>query len=244
MIARLSTKRIFLLVLVVILIGMVVMVNFCGLCDLEAVTLDGSPLEGWEEEYGLNRGSMLLRQPLDNLAAVILADDEIVKVDIDYRLPRQIEIRTNRFAPVCLVLDSRSGTMKGLTAQGRIVLLEPEIVDWENPVLVNLVADSLYGFCSDHRVRGVIRQLAEVRENYPDLYRLIDEIDFVSPDCLTLSFSGLPYRLRLCAGQLARQLEGFVVFLEQFHPNLDDTRTLDLRFDDMIIQEERARSHG
>lgn len=220
------------------------MVNFCGLCDLEAVTLDGLPLEGWEEEYGLSRGSMLLSQPLDYLAAAILEEDEVVKVDIAYRLPRQIEIRTNRFAPACLVLDSKSGMMKGLTAEGRIVLLEPEIVDWENPVLVNLVADSLYGFCRDHRVRGVLGQLAEVRENYPDLYRLIDEIDFALPDCLTLSFSGLPYRLRLCAGQLARQLDSFVVFLEQFHPNLDDTHTLDLRFDDMIIQEEGAQNHG
>ena len=244
MTARLSTRRVFLLILVFILAGTVVMVNFCGLCDLEAVTLDGSPLEGWEEEYGLSRGSMILRQPLDYLAAAILADDEVVKVDIDYRLPRKIEIRTNRFAPVCLVLDSRSGTMKGLTAQGRIVLLEPEIVDWENPVLVNLVADSLYGFCRDHRVRHVIQQLAEIHENYADLYRLIDEIDFGSPDCLTLSISGLPYRLRVSAGQLARQLDGFVVFLEQFHPNLEATRTLDLRFDDMVIQEERARKHG
>ena len=244
MTARLSTRRVLLLILVFILTGMAVMVNFSGLCSLEAVTLDGSPLEGWEEKYGLSRGSMILRQPLDHLAAAILAEDEVVKVNINYRLPRRIEIRTNCFAPVCLVLDSKSGTMKGLTAQGRIVLLELETVDWENPVLVNLVADSLYGFCSDHRVRCVIPQLAEVRENYADLYRLIDEIDFGSPDCLTLSFSGLPYRLRVNAGQLARQLDGFVVFLEQFQPNLEVTRTLDLRFDDMIVQEERARKHG
>ena len=244
MTARLSTRRVLLLILVFILTGLAVTVDFTGLCRLEAVTLDGSPLEGWEEEYGLSRGSMILRQPLDHLAAAILAEDEVVKVDIDYRLPRRIEIRTNRFAPVCLVLDNKSGTMKGLTAQGRVVLLEPETVDWENPVLVNVIADSLYGFCSDHRVRCVVPQLTEVRENYTDLYRLIDEIDFGSPDCLTLSFSGLPYRLRVDAGQLAWQLEGFVVFLEQYQPNLEATRILDLRFDDMIIQEERVRKHG
>ena len=227
----------------VVLTGLTLIINFSDVCQLEAVTLNGLPLEGWEDELGLRR-EVISRQPVDHVAAKLLAEDGVLKVDVDYRLPGRIDIRTNQFTPVCLVLDSRTGVLRGLNEQARTVPLQPGMAQWEHPVLVNVKASRLFDYCGDHRVRRVIPQLAGLREDFVDLYRLIEEIDFASPDYLTLSISGLTYRLRVDADQLTDQLSAFVSFLEQFQPDLETTRMLDLRYDDIIVQGKKAETRG
>ena len=232
----LTRRKIILLSLAVFAVAIVLLVNFTEVCNLEAVTLNGEPLERWHNEYGLSGEKMIFDQPVDSLAATLLQRDGIVKVDIDYRLPGEMNIRTNNFEPVCFVLDKESGKIKGLNAQARVVSLGNTSLEWENPVITNVSAGLLYDFCDDPRVRKVVPRLVELREENIDLYRLIDEIDFGAVDRLSVSISGLPYRLIVTVDGIVGDLNEFVEFLENFDADLESARTFDLRFDNMIVQ--------
>ena len=69
-----------------------------------------------------------------------------------------------------------------------------------------------------------------------DLYRLITEVDFANPGYLTVTISGIPYKLKVSVDAFADQLDEFINFIEKFAPDLTETRFVDLRFNDMIIR--------
>jgi hypothetical protein len=217
-------------------VGLVILINFTEVLNLQAVTLNGEPVEDWQSDYDLSGDRPAIDQPVDSLAGRILEQEGIVKVDVDVDLPGKIEIRTNNFDPVCYVVDRSSGRMKGLNAQGRVVVLNRQELDWEHPVLTNVTADKLYDYCEDPRVRVLVPQLIRFRDDNVDFYRLIEEIDFESDDCLVVSVSGFDYRLKVNAEGFYEQINEFITFLEQFDTDLSDTRSLDLRLDNMIVQ--------
>lgn len=230
-------------VVAVILIGtlLFVLANFTSVSNLHAVTFNGKPLEDFSKGLGLSSEKPILRQPLDSLGAALLERDDIARVDIDYSLPNGLAIVTNHFEPVCFALDMSSGRMVGLTAEGRVVPINPEQSDWELPTVTSIRTGKLYQYTSDVRVRVIVENLMKLKNEQPDLARLITEIDLAKPDYVRVSIAGLPYTLRAGAAELELQIIGFLKFLERYHPALEDTREIDLRFDDMIIQVGKGR---
>jgi len=231
-----SRRRLILLLAAVIGLATTVWVKYSHVCYLEAVTLNGEVVNDWETEFGLTPDRSILQQPVDSLASELLSQEGIFKVDVGYRLPNMIELRTNDFTPVCFVLDQNSGRLYGLNSQARVVSLGESIADWEHPVLCNVAATRLYSHCDDPRVRIIVPQLMRLRASNIDLYRLIDEVDFTHTEYLVVSVSGLSYRLKVSAEHLLRQVGQFIEFLEQFDPDLERTRMLDMRFENMIIR--------
>ncbi|HUV31835.1 MAG TPA: hypothetical protein VMY05_12200 [Acidobacteriota bacterium] len=236
-----NRRRIVLAVLAVALTAAAVTINVTDVCHLEAVTLNGEPVENWQDEYGLSEDRMILRQPVDKLVTALLDQEGVFKVDVDYQLMHAIDVRTNNFTPACFVVDEKSGRLKGLNATARVVLLGPSVADWEHPVLTNVTADRLYDYCDDPRVRIIVPQLIELRGDNVDLYRLISEVDFGRTDCLIVTVAGLPYRLKVDAAQFESQINEYVTFLEQFDADLKAADALDLRLDNMIIKEGGAQ---
>ena len=233
----LSRKRkLILLSLFLVGLSVVVIVNFTNICNLQAVTFDGEPVTKFDEKLGLEPTSPILNQPLDSLGEALLQRKGIVKVDIDYNLPNRIDIKTNRFTPVCFVLDTQTGQLRGLSHEGRVVAIPDNQTDWEHPTLTNVDAGNLYEYCPDERVQILVPQLEKLRDRHTDLYRLITEIDFGSRDELVATISGLPYKLRMSAEGFLDQIDDFLYFIERFAPDLDSTKMIDLRFDDMIVK--------
>jgi hypothetical protein len=165
-------------------------------------------------------------------------------VDISYSLPGQLNITTNQFDPACFVLDSKSGQLMGLTKEGRLVPIRDRQSNWELPVITSVLTGKLYENCKDVRVGLIVGHLEQLRSEQKDLLRLINEFDLSSKECVIVSISGLPYKLRATADNMADQLIGFMNFLQRYQPELEETKELDLRFADMIIQVERGRKHG
>lgn len=227
----------------VILLGALIFVltNFTGVSNLQAVTFNGQPIEDFSDGLGLSPDKPILEQPLDSLGVALLARDDIVRVDIDYSLPNRLDIVTNRFEPVCFALDMKSGQMVGLTQEGRVVPIDTKQSDWELPTITSITTGKLYAYTSDVRVRLIVENLIKLKNAQPDLARLITEIDLAKPDYVQVSIAGLSYTLRAGAADLDQQMIGFLKFLELYHPTLDDTREIDLRFDDMIIQVGKGR---
>lgn len=221
------------------LVGCIVLVTlflFTDICLLNAVTLNGQPVDNWESKYGLSSKRHLFDQPIEKVATQILGQKGIVKVDFSYGLPGSIHISTNRFSTVCFVLDGQSGILRGLNSYSRVVALKQSHDDWEHPVLTGISSAPLHRFCSDPRVSRVIAELSLLRRKQIDLYRLIDEIDFSRSDYLRLTLAGVPYQLKIRAEQLLSRLTEFIRFIEQFDRDTENVLAYDLRYDNMIIE--------
>ncbi len=233
----LSVKmRVALAALVVVGGGVIIALEFTDWHQLDAVTLNGTPVDNWPSDWPLLAGEPVLRQPVEAMATRLLADSGTVKVDIEYAWPRTLKITTNRFVPVCFVVDAATGRMHGLNRQGRMVPLSDEYRDWERPILTGVKTRGLFEHCEDVRVELVIPELIRLADDNIDFYRLIDEIDFGSEDGVRVLMSGLPYRLRVKAESFYTQVVDFVQFVEKYQPDITLARELDLRYNDMIVE--------
>jgi len=216
-------------------LSLVVTVHFTKACRLNTVTMNGKVVDNWQAKFSMLRPASLASQPLGNLAQSLLARDDVFKVDIDYRLPGEIDIRTNEFEPVCYVVGQESGKLFGLNRRGRLVSLDRVDIDWEKPVFTGLATGNLHSFCDDPRVSVVIGQLALLRDDRPEMYRLLDELDFSEPGYLRANISGLPYYLLIRSDRLVEDFDRFVEFAQKYQPDLTGAYRVDLRYDDMII---------
>jgi hypothetical protein len=226
--------RLALLIVAVCGIVLFVCVEYGGMQQLQAVTLDEQPLTDWGR-LALNPGKPMLRQPVARVAEQLLCDTATVKVDISYELPASMHITTNRIAPTCYVVDKLSGRILGLDDQARAIPLRAVDQTWELPVLTGVKTRGWFETCADARVSLVVPHLIRLADDNADLYRLIDEVDFSSDSLLTVTMSGLPYQLSVTADAFYRQVTDFVKFAEDFHPRVDSVARFDLRFDEMII---------
>ena len=217
--------------------GYLIAMEFTDWHQLEAVTLNDEPVEDWETRLGLKPGESVLRQPLAEVAQRLLEDTATLKVDIDYSLPGTLKITTNRFTPVCLVVDKVSGRQFGLNKEARVVPLAPDFDDWEHPILTGVKANRLFDHCDDDRVCLLVPQLRKLAEDNVGLYRLIDEVDLSDSDKVIVTVSGLPYHLTANADRFHEQISGFIQFVEKYQPDITGADNFDLRFANMIVQQ-------
>ena len=229
--------RLALLAVVIFGLGLMSVMEFTDWHVLEAVTLNGEPVNDPEATLGFDKDASVLNQPLSEVASRLLADDKIAKVDISYGFPATLHVQTNRFTPVGLVLDHNNGRLLGLNAQGRVVPLSPDHRNWEHPVITGTTAGGIFEPCADPRVALLAPQLVRLADDNIELYRLIDEIDLRSATFATVTISGLPYQLKVSAASFMEQTLGFVRFLERYESEADSARMIDMRFANMIVQE-------
>lgn len=242
---NLSRRVIYVLAAATLVLALlVVAVQFTGLCELEAVTLDGQSIDDWRDRLGLQPERSVVRQPLDSLARTLLGEDDIRKVDIRIAIPGRLDILTNRFDPVCFVLSEKTGKLYGLDREARVIEVPETWLDWEHPVLVNAGVEQMFEPCRDVRVPMVLADLTRLVADHTDLYRVIAEIDFGNADHLDITIAGLPCRLWVTAGSVYDQLERFVRFIYNFSPDLDSTRIVDLRFENQIVCSTKGRRNG
>ena len=228
--------RILIAVLGLGLAGLVLLVKFTDVCQLQAVTLNGQTVPQWDRTLGLNPNRNLFRQPVDSVAKAMLAQSGIVHVDIKYQLPNGLSITTNDLAPVCYVLDEFSGTMYGLDQTGRTVMLEQSEIDWERPIITGARVRGAHEFTSDARVTMLVPQLLRIQQEFPDLFRLTEEVNLSNPDYVRVSISGLQYSLKLPCESFADRFTDFRRFMSRFKPATAGVSAFDLTYDDMIIR--------
>lgn len=239
---KLFSTRLRLILLAIILCGagLVCVIEFTQWETLEAVTLDGEPVANPSRTLGFNTAASVLKQPLENVAQLLLLSEQTARVDMEIALPASLNIRTNRFSPVGLVLDRASGRMVGLNHDGRTVPLRDDFEDWEHPIITGVEVGSIFDRCEDPRVALIVPQLQALADENLLLYRLVEEIDLSSPDYLTVTVSGLPYQLKATADHLFDQITGFFEFMELYRTPIDTSLLVDLRFSNLIVQERPA----
>ncbi|MEW5795122.1 MAG: hypothetical protein AB1772_02060 [Candidatus Zixiibacteriota bacterium] len=228
--------RLILLGVIVFGAGLSAVIEISGWQTLNAVTLDGEPIENPRRKLGLDPDASVVKQPFKSVAKLLLLNEQTARVDIEIDLPSSINIHTNRFTPVCLVLDRAGGRMLGLNYGGRTVPLREDFGDWEHPIITGANAGKIFERCEDPRVALIVPQLKELSDENRRLYRLIEEVDLSSPAHVEISVSGLAYRLKVTAEGFLDQITGFFEFLEGFESPIDSSRLVDLRFANLIVQ--------
>lgn len=233
---HLSKKyQLIMLAVIVFGAGIGITMNLTSACALNTVCLNDQPVEKWSERFGLVEQTSLLKQPLDSLGEALLKKNNIFKVDISYNLFNRIDIATNNFKPVCFMLDKYSAGIYGVNDNGRVVDLENCDYSWDNPVMTSIGFKKIFDYADDNRVEVVVRQLVQLKDEFPEVYHLIDEIDFGNSKFLKVSLDGLNYRLKLRAELFYYDIKRYVEFVSRFNPHLDQVNLLDLRYDGMII---------
>lgn len=231
------TKKMKLVLFGIIFCGFVIMtvINYTDACRLEEVTLNNNVIQNWDKTYGLHSDKSILSQPLDSLAKVLLSRSSVYKIDIKYSMFNKIEIKTNNFEPVCFILDRFTQKIYGITKNSRIINLENCKFSWDNPVLTSVAFNNIYDYCLDKRVDVIIPRLIKLKKENPDLYRLIEEIDFGNRRFLKVAVDGLNYRLKVRTEYFKEEMDKFVDFISRFDTDLENVNLIDLRFKDMII---------
>jgi len=237
-----SARTRFLLALAILIGGaFIYAIEFTDWHQLQAVTLDGEPVENFGTRLGLDDNRPITHQPLDRAAVKLLKRDSVARVDFDYVLPNELRIETNKFKPLCMVVDRQSGRILGLNPLGRVVPLRDDYGDWEHPVITGVAVGGIFEPCRDSRVQRLMPQLQRLQDDSEELFRLIEELDFSDSTYVKVVVSGLPYTLKVTAESFCEQMTGFVRFLERYEPVLDSARQFDLRYADMIIQRNGSR---
>jgi len=216
-------------------LALAIVVNYSSACRLREVTLDNEPVPDWPARFELLDSTSGPGQSLDDLAERLLADNNVFRVDLSWSLPHRLEIKTNRFAPACFLLNDATGRLLGVDDNGRVVPLTAPVETWERPVLTGLTVGRLFERSRDDRVEVVVHRLRQLQHDHRDLYRLIEEIDFSEPFGLTVTVSGLPYRLKVRAETLSSDIDRFAQFVTRFGIDLTEAKLLDLRFGDMVF---------
>ena len=236
------TKRTRVIIIGAIILGvsLVATVNFSGLCQLEAVTLNGQLVPDWIGPYAILQPGSVARQPLSELADSLLERDDVYCVDVNLSSPHTIGVVTNCFTPRALLLDKPTGTLFGLDEHARVLPLCNAELNWECPVITGLEAGQRFAIVSDQGVVELLRQLKELEDSHRDLYRLIEEIHFAKDGSVRVAISGLSFVLMVYPDQLAHRLDRFTTFYTQFDADLSKAELIDLRYDQMVIvREER-----
>jgi hypothetical protein len=220
--------------------GLISVIEFTQWETLQAVTLDGEPVANPARKYGFRTDASVVKQPFESVARLLLLSEQTARVDMDIELPSTLNIRTNRFTPIGLVLDRVSGGLVGLNHDGRTVPLRDDFEDWEQPIITGVSVGKIFERCDDPRVGMLVPQLQQLYDENRLLYRLIHEIDLSTPIYITVTISGLPYKLKATADRLFDQVTGFFEFKELYHTSIDTSVQVDLRFADLIVQEKPA----
>jgi hypothetical protein len=227
--------RIALLAVVSVCAGFVVLVRFTSVARLEAVTLNGSAVTNPWSEFGFKLGVDIGRQPLERLSDSLIGVDTIFRVTAVRRWPHSVSISVNEFETVAWLVDSVTGEFSGVDPLGRVLPVVRTAINNDLPVLTGIATRGTYRLAADPRVSIVLPKMIKARAANSSVFSFLAEIDFSQTDYLTLSFTGLPYRVRVSADLFEDHFNSFVRFTNGFEPNLATSILLDMRYPSMIV---------
>ncbi|MEE9442771.1 MAG: hypothetical protein V3V99_08900 [candidate division Zixibacteria bacterium] len=130
-----------------------------------------SKLENFPDETNI------FRLNKDILTDTIMACDGIHNIALNYDLPSGIYAEVNRFTPLAILA---SEDLHGIDKFCRVIPYDTDWVSKDVPVITGLNSPRLFTHPDDFRIADVIRGLEEIKENLPELFARIAEIDFSS----------------------------------------------------------------
>ncbi len=184
----------------------------------------------------LPAGENLFDLPLKNTAEELLARKNVYKVDLDYHLPDGIIVRINDIRPIAMVIGEDGKSRYRLGENGCLLPLDSTIEQqYDFPIITGLQNCIAYGKNSDDRLKLIVRQLVEIKKDFPDFYLALSGIDMSGIKDISIWIDGLPFRVETYAGSLYKTIKKLKTFILEFNPDLQNIRKLDMRSEGLII---------
>ncbi|MFH1698954.1 MAG: hypothetical protein ABIE07_00065 [Candidatus Zixiibacteriota bacterium] len=184
-----------------------------------------SSVFGWKAIEYLGPGVDALKPKLENapdetnifrvnkssMIETIMALDGIHNVALNYDLPSGIRAEVNRFRPLAMLA---SDDLYGIDRFCRVI---PYDTTWESkdmPIITGLNTQRQFNQPDDFRMADVIHGLEEIKENSPELFAQIAEIDLSSKIYLEISLTTGHESYLAISEDLADQLYKLHLFRE------------------------------
>ena len=159
------------------LIGLVAFLNLSPLFAVCEARLTGPfavKLSDISEEF-VTAGENLFRFDPGILAETMLSNEDIENVRFSLSIPDAVTVEVNRFEPAALMLSDK---LYGLDRYCRLIPYDSAWDDVNLPVLTGIAGRQLFRAPDDYRAAEVISALVRIKDDMPELYRRIAEIDF------------------------------------------------------------------
>lgn len=184
-----------------------------------------------KHEIGMN----MLTLPLDRITEKMLAEADVYRVDIGFRLPGTLEIQLNNVKPLALLLARDGRTLYCLDNNGVVYKHDYETYGLDYPIITGINEYKLHGRIRDTRVTPLLEQLIKVQKTDMDSYLAVSTIDLSDADKVILYIEGLPFMVLTDAGSLHKSLTKLKIFMMGHNHDLTKIKQLDLRTDGLII---------
>jgi cell division septal protein FtsQ len=187
------------------LIGLMVFVHLSPLFAVCETRLTGPfavKLGDISQDF-IRTGENLFRFDRDILAESMLSTGDIENVWLSLSLPDGINVEVNRFEPAALLLSNK---LYGLDQYCRLIPYDSAWDDVNLPVLTGISGRRLFRAPDDYRAAEVITALMHIKDEMPELYRRIAEIDFSDDVYVNIYLTTGTDRYLACSRGFASQL--------------------------------------
>jgi len=177
-------------------------------------------------------GVNIFRLDRSSLVRTMLARQDIASVSLTMAFPGAIRAEVNHYAPVALVL---ADSLYGLDCHSRLIPYDSAWEALDLPVITGLVCRRLFTVPDDLRTADVVEGLMQTRQEMPELYRQIAEIDFSDSLCVSIYLTTGAERFTAVSADFASQLAKLDAVRNSV--SRSDGGCYDLQYDGVVIRE-------
>jgi hypothetical protein len=226
-------------IVLLLIFGGGILAHYTGYFNLHRIKIE--PDKYADEAAGISCtiGKNIFTTSFTEMLACFIADQRVQSAHLDYELPDAISINISEAQPLALAIARDGQSIYALDERGRAMPYEQPTGAFKLPIITGLKDCPYYRRPDDLRLRLIIPQLLQIREDNEDFYRSISSIDLSAHDTVTVKMDGVPFPLIMFAGKMYENFGRLRQFLLDINPDLKDVVLLDLRSEKQIIATRR-----
>ncbi|MCP4705069.1 MAG: hypothetical protein GY865_10700 [candidate division Zixibacteria bacterium] len=217
----------------VLMLAMVIFVRFSKTFDLQEISAFPDGIISESELMAAPIGKNMFGFSGNDFMDSIIADQMVIKAELDFGFPNEISIILNDIKPLALVRSN--GKFYVLDELGYLSKFDNRPTSFNFPIITGAGKCRLFAPARNDRLHLLSDQLQQLRTENNDFYLAISSIDISSPEYTVIKIDGLKPNLKMYAGDLFRNMEYLRTFLLEFNPDLSQTKILDLRLTGQVI---------
>jgi hypothetical protein len=232
---RVGRKYLLMLLAAVLIASTVATMEYSGIFKLDKVVLQPDDFSKKVKITGLDSGQRLFDAPVEQTVNSLIEQEKVLRVDLGFKLPDQINISINDIEPLALVIAGDGRLMYSLDEHGYLLPADSSVGRFDFPIITGVKCGRLYAKPSDDRLQLVVEELRLLRDASIDFYLAISDIDMSREDYISVNLDGLPFPVLTYAGHLFESTIRLKMLVLDFGPDLSGIKKLDMRSEALII---------
>lgn len=237
MILRVRRKYKLFLLASILLLAVLIFIRLSDDFNLKEISIVPEGIISQSELLAAPLGENIFGFPGNKFIESIIADKKVLSAKLNFGFPDELEIILNDIKPLALVRSN--GKYFVLDERAYLSEFENRPTSFNFPIITGAGQCRSFAPAKNDRLQLLSVQLKQLRTEDNDFYLAISSIDLSSLDYTTVKMDGLKPSVKIYAGDLFKDMEYLRTFLLEFHPDLSQTKILDLRLMGQIIAVEK-----